>query len=253
MHRFLGRHTMTERSIKNMFKIADANGSGKLNRKEFARVIKVWIKATDNQVEEMLNMLDQDGDGLISYGEFIDEVMYAAREFGGWKNISRQEFQDVDIGLAVAGMEELGDVADSLVQLRRENDIMKREMSQVDVNFFGEVTDLRSDHEKLMLRNKMLRKIAEMSKRANVDATELMCSIDTHIHHQMHGQEKVNVKINTIATNLGAVGIDIGAMMTIIPSSFSDNSYCSSDEDYRRGRRRNREKIERTENQMPYL
>ena len=50
---------MTERSIKNMFKIADANGSGKLNRKEFARVIKsMGLRPRDNQVEEMLNMLN---------------------------------------------------------------------------------------------------------------------------------------------------------------------------------------------------
>ena len=247
MHRFLGRHTMTERSIKNMFKIADANGSGKLNRKEFARVIKsMGLRPRDNQVEEMLNMLDQDGDGLISYGEFIDEVMYAAREFGGWKNISRQEFQDVDIGLAVAGMEELGDVADSLVQLRRENDIMKREMSQVDVNFFGEVTDLRSDHEKLMLRNKMLEeKLLEMSKRANVDATELMRSIDNAYSMPSNAWTRESERRNKHNSNRKSRrrrhrhrrDDDYSSS-----SSFSDNSYYSSDEDDRRGRRRNRGK-----------
>ena len=137
------------------------------------------LRPKGNQVDELLDMLDQDDDGLVSYAEFIDEAMYAAREYGGWKNISRQEFQDVDIGVAVAGMEELGDVADSLVQLRRENAIMKREMS-VDVSFFGEVNELRSDHEKLIMRNKLLEeKLMEVSRRANVDVKELMRSIDS--------------------------------------------------------------------------
>ena len=268
MHRRLARHTMTEKQLRGMFQRVDKNKSGKLSRREFHDLMKTMGLRNFSvaEIDKMLDLMDNDGDGLVSYSEFIDEAMYASKEYGGWANISREEFQNVDIALSIAAEEEISEVADSLVMLRRENEMLKREMSKttlknrgLDVgeqylnlpdrsnpmDFLNEVDHLSHSHRELQQRNSVLeRQLQEICVRANVSSEDVMKSIDLSTSRgnsstgSVNGGKKSALTGKEKARKRNKRRGRRGRRRLV--SSDEDNDYSSSDD--RRSRRRRRRK-----------
>lgn len=75
---------MTEQGVathfgdKNMFKTFqyfDTDRSGRLGKQEIRRVLDLWnIPVDDRKLELLMQVLDEDGDGGISYEEFVDHL-----------------------------------------------------------------------------------------------------------------------------------------------------------------------------------
>ena len=62
----------SERSLRTLFKKFDKSGTGKISRVEFRRAFsELGLTAPSKEVQQLMNRLDIDGDGLISYKEFI--------------------------------------------------------------------------------------------------------------------------------------------------------------------------------------
>lgn len=61
------------RSMKEAFKFLDLDNSGTVDAQEFARALRLWnIPIEDGKLEGLIQMCDENGDGQISYNEFVD-------------------------------------------------------------------------------------------------------------------------------------------------------------------------------------
>ncbi|KAL2333236.1 hypothetical protein Fmac_014449 [Flemingia macrophylla] len=55
-----------------IFKHFDSNGDGKISSQELGDALKTLGSVTPDEVHHMMDEIDTDGDGLISYEEFTD-------------------------------------------------------------------------------------------------------------------------------------------------------------------------------------
>jgi Ca2+-binding EF-hand superfamily protein len=57
------------------FQYVDLDRSGKVNKREIARALDLWnIPIDADKLDEIMNACDQDGDGEITYAEFVDAL-----------------------------------------------------------------------------------------------------------------------------------------------------------------------------------
>jgi calmodulin len=61
-----------DEAIMNTFKSFDKDGSGKISHAELkAAMAQMGAKMSDAEIDEMIKVADQDGDGQIDYSEFL--------------------------------------------------------------------------------------------------------------------------------------------------------------------------------------
>ena len=65
----------TSGDTERVFKAADTDGSGSLDRYEFRKAMsRLGLGLTLKQVEQVLTVIDADGNGQIDYEEFVDAL-----------------------------------------------------------------------------------------------------------------------------------------------------------------------------------
>lgn len=65
-----------EEIIQDAFKIFDADGSGKLSHSEMREVLqKLGEKMEDDEIQDLIVTVDQDGDGEVDLKEFLAVVL----------------------------------------------------------------------------------------------------------------------------------------------------------------------------------
>merc|ERR1712224_1021112 len=70
-------NTEIEEELIEAFKVCDPNGSGFISAAELRRVMtNIGVELTDEEADEMIREADVDGDGQISYEEFV-KIMIA--------------------------------------------------------------------------------------------------------------------------------------------------------------------------------
>ncbi|KZV53888.1 polcalcin Ole e 3 [Dorcoceras hygrometricum] len=57
---------------ERIFKRFDANGDGKVSSSELGDVLKTLGSVTNEEVQRMMAEIDTDGDGFISFEEFVE-------------------------------------------------------------------------------------------------------------------------------------------------------------------------------------
>ncbi|MBA0802888.1 hypothetical protein Gohar_013150, partial [Gossypium harknessii] len=57
--------------LERIFKRFDANGDGKISSAELGDALKTLGSVTPEEVSRMMSEIDTDGDGFISYDEYI--------------------------------------------------------------------------------------------------------------------------------------------------------------------------------------
>ncbi|XP_052196107.1 polcalcin Syr v 3-like [Diospyros lotus] len=57
---------------ERIFKRFDANGDGKISAAELGESLKMLGSVTPDEIQRMMAELDTDGDGFISFQEFLD-------------------------------------------------------------------------------------------------------------------------------------------------------------------------------------
>ncbi|KAK1440643.1 hypothetical protein QVD17_06472 [Tagetes erecta] len=58
--------------LERIFKRFDANGDGKISSTELGEALKTLGSVSPEEVQRMMSELDTDGDGFISYQEYMD-------------------------------------------------------------------------------------------------------------------------------------------------------------------------------------
>jgi len=61
-------------TLKETFSSYDKDGDGKISKKELGELLSNSLpqaKATETELEDMINEVDVDGDGVIDFGEFL--------------------------------------------------------------------------------------------------------------------------------------------------------------------------------------
>ncbi|XP_052205648.1 polcalcin Ole e 3-like [Diospyros lotus] len=71
---------------ERIFKRFDANGDGKISSTELGDVLKTLGSVTEDEVKRMMSEIDTDGDGFISYEEYID---FALANRGLMKDVAK--------------------------------------------------------------------------------------------------------------------------------------------------------------------
>ena len=71
------KDTDTEEELIEAFKVFDRDGNGLISASELKHVIEKSSgeNLSDNEVNEMINEADIDGDGFINYDEFVRMMM----------------------------------------------------------------------------------------------------------------------------------------------------------------------------------
>ncbi|KAE8679740.1 Detected protein of confused Function [Hibiscus syriacus] len=69
-----------------IFKRFDKNGDGKISSSELGEALQTLGSVTEEEVTSMMSEIDTDGDGYISYREYID---FAAANRGLMKDLSK--------------------------------------------------------------------------------------------------------------------------------------------------------------------
>jgi len=61
-----------EDMIRMAFRVLDKDGSGTISAKSFTHLMThIGDKLSNEEVEEMINEADKDGDGVLNYEEFV--------------------------------------------------------------------------------------------------------------------------------------------------------------------------------------
>ncbi|CAA7048617.1 unnamed protein product, partial [Microthlaspi erraticum] len=71
---------------ERIFKKFDANGDGKISAAELGDALKNLGSVTHEDIKRMMAEIDTDGDGYISYQEFID---FASANSGLMKDVAK--------------------------------------------------------------------------------------------------------------------------------------------------------------------
>ena len=87
---YIGQHasvTLSDSIYRNrgemetLFRLMDADKSGQLSREEFHRACMIinecsgeHAKITDDEIDALLNAMDRDGDGMVSFNEFLEAI-----------------------------------------------------------------------------------------------------------------------------------------------------------------------------------
>ena len=83
LQRLVDDASWTQSSIRRLFRTFDKDNSGYITRSEFRRAFAdLNVRATDNEIDELLRVIDTNHDGRISYSEFLD-VAYKGKKSGG--------------------------------------------------------------------------------------------------------------------------------------------------------------------------
>ncbi|GMI35931.1 hypothetical protein TeGR_g8823 [Tetraparma gracilis] len=78
------RKTSWVANLKEQFEDFDANGDGVVSKKEFAKGCKkIGMRVTAGEMEKLMELLDKDGSGDISYGDFV-AFFNASSSKGSW-------------------------------------------------------------------------------------------------------------------------------------------------------------------------
>lgn len=72
--------------LERIFKRFDANGDGKISSAELGDALKTLGSVTPEEVSRMMSEIDTDGDGFISYDEYID---FASANRGLMKDVAK--------------------------------------------------------------------------------------------------------------------------------------------------------------------
>ena len=71
-----------EKELKDAFAVFDTDGSGSIDRKELKRLMKKLGQAlTEAEVDAMMDEVDSNGDGEISYDEFKEMMVRIVQKF----------------------------------------------------------------------------------------------------------------------------------------------------------------------------
>ena len=63
------------KSLDLIFSQIDEDGSGLISRKEFHKAMKmISLSLTDTEIEKIMDRMDADNDGTVSYAEFISKL-----------------------------------------------------------------------------------------------------------------------------------------------------------------------------------
>ncbi|XP_057959223.1 calmodulin-like protein 11 [Malania oleifera] len=72
------KETDAEEELREAFKVFDKDQNGYISASELRQVmINLGEKLTDEEVEQMINEADLDGDGQVNYDEFVKMMMTA--------------------------------------------------------------------------------------------------------------------------------------------------------------------------------
>ncbi|XP_057969236.1 calmodulin-like protein 3 [Malania oleifera] len=140
--------------LKTVFATFDKNGDGFITKQELRESLgNIGIVATERDVEEMMERLDANGDGLIDADEFCQLFEPATRGSGEGEEESglREAFEVFDKdGDGLISVEELGKVLGSLgLKEGRRMEDCKEMIKKVDVDGDGMVS---FDEFKMMMR-----------------------------------------------------------------------------------------------------
>ncbi|KAB2004109.1 hypothetical protein CXB51_027834 [Gossypium anomalum] len=72
--------------LERIFKRFDANGDGKISSAELGDALKTLGSVTPEEVSRMMSEIDTDGDGFISYDEYI---AFASANRGLMKDVAK--------------------------------------------------------------------------------------------------------------------------------------------------------------------
>ncbi|MBA0741820.1 hypothetical protein Gogos_014942 [Gossypium gossypioides] len=72
--------------LERIFKRFDANGDGKISSVELGDALKTLGSVTPEEVSRMMSEIDTDGDGFISYDEYI---AFASANRGLMKDVAK--------------------------------------------------------------------------------------------------------------------------------------------------------------------
>ncbi|GAX73998.1 hypothetical protein CEUSTIGMA_g1448.t1 [Chlamydomonas eustigma] len=76
MDRKMQTNTNEEEQIRDAFKVFDRDGNGSISATELKHVMcNLGAKLSEDEVMEMIQEADVDGDGQLSFGEFVDMML----------------------------------------------------------------------------------------------------------------------------------------------------------------------------------
>ncbi|KAI4389336.1 hypothetical protein MLD38_001571 [Melastoma candidum] len=71
----MANDALDQAGLDRIFKRFDANGDGQISASELGDALKSMGSVTADEVKRMMAEIDTDGDGFISYQEFLDFAM----------------------------------------------------------------------------------------------------------------------------------------------------------------------------------
>ena len=87
MTQIIWEASRSEAELMRLFQKFDRRGTGRISRRDFSDAIrKLGLRnATPSQIDDLMDRIDINGDGLLDYSEFVDAALVGSksRRYGG--------------------------------------------------------------------------------------------------------------------------------------------------------------------------